>query len=528
MLVTDYRVKKDLTDFAQFVGNKNEKKLIELFQDLLLDLDSVTTVIEGTYTEITSLETANALIPGVKYKITDFQTLHKLQGSSERNDTNVVIPIEPLTLTAKSESEFENVVYSELYPNDIIHYTTDNGAWNDLTITGQKGCITFRKDPIRNIEIGNGDWRNFIVRRWAADLSATGRGTRWILWSPSMSCGLVATGTLTGQAFVAMSTSVYDASTNPTGYKDVRICIPDYGASQRGTVNTYIKRSTDGQGTAFMMPNIHIEGYGSSYPHFNNVKITSCTNNTWTNEIYDLDVVTMKDCIFTDVISYVNGFSGFFNSVFSNAKHFASICIKNLNGVTFYMDIINRIISGDISNVSTSVINATSSHSNSTGYLKVRNSQNVLIAPTLGRGKVCIVDNFDYVTTKEDDWVGNNLKNLSALGNIHYSRTFSDITVTMAAVAAMAPTAGRDSTSIDLFAGIINLTGAGTVNMTSFVKNPTNNFSIVLKPAAGLTISIAHSNIANGFVQAATVTANGTNGEVIILTPIGDRWVASN
>jgi hypothetical protein len=35
-------------------------------------------------------------------------------------------------------------------------------------------------------------------------------------------------------------------------------------------------------------------------------------------------------------------------------------------------------------------------------------------------------------------------------------------------------------------------------------------------------------NVANGFVNASTITANGTNGEVIILTPVENKWIASN
>jgi hypothetical protein len=38
MLVTNTRIRTSLTNFAQFVGSKNEKELIELFQDLLTDI----------------------------------------------------------------------------------------------------------------------------------------------------------------------------------------------------------------------------------------------------------------------------------------------------------------------------------------------------------------------------------------------------------------------------------------------------------------------------------------------------------
>ena len=40
--------------------------------------------------------------------------------------------------------------------------------------------------------------------------------------------------------------------------------------------------------------------------------------------------------------------------------------------------------------------------------------------------------------------------------------------------------------------------------------------------------TISQNNVVNGFVQAATLSANGTNGELVVLTPIGDRWKASN
>ena len=38
MLVTNTRIRTSLTNFAQFVGSKNEKELVELFQDLLTDI----------------------------------------------------------------------------------------------------------------------------------------------------------------------------------------------------------------------------------------------------------------------------------------------------------------------------------------------------------------------------------------------------------------------------------------------------------------------------------------------------------
>ncbi len=483
-----------------------------------------------TYAEAIAMELAGTIVPGSKYRLTDFKTLHLIQGTTERNDTNITIDVEVLILTGRNTQSFEKEVSSELFPKDSIHYTTDNSAWKELQATGAKGCITLRIDTLRNIEVGNGDWRNFIVRRWAADLTSSGRGIRWILWSPSMSCGFANNNTGAGQAFVAISTTFYNASTNPSGYKDVRMFLPDYG-TDRGTENVRIKAGKDGTNSTFPIPNIHIEKIRYSSARFNNVEIVSCGNATFTDEVYHLNCTTIEWCIFTDVVSYVSGFTGYFQNLFSNANHFATLSMGNINGGSIFIDVLNQRFVGEFANCSGVCISidAASDTFGDEGLTKIRNSKNLYVTPILDSGKVCCIEDFFYSYIVNDTWQGNNLKDLSPFAEgLTYNKGYSNISAPVDALANVIIPSARSSNSIAIFAGILDMQGFGVVAISTINRYLSNTFNVILRPVVGLTITISQNNVVNGFVQAATLSANGTNGEVIVLTPIGDRWKASN
>lgn len=104
----------------------------------------------------------------------------------------------------------------------------------------------------------------------------------------------------------------------------------------------------------------------------------------------------------------------------------------------------------------------------------------------------------------------------------------SNIESDLAASANMVISTSLTITEIAAMTGIFNVTGAGVVNIATLTKLVRNNFPVILKPQNGLTISIAFNNVANGFVNQTIITANGTNGEVINLTPVIDRWIATN
>lgn len=488
------------------------------------------TVTNKTYTEIVAMQAALTLVPGALYRMTDYQTLHKIPGVADRNDTNTVIPVEVLVLRAKSTSAFETQVYSESFPDDIIHYTTDNTAWKDLAIAGQKGCITKRIDPKANIEVGEGDWRNFIVRRWAADLSAYGRGTRWVLWAASTNCGVTTAGAT--QTFVAMNANVYHAIDNPTGYKDVRLFLPTSGA--RGVANVYMKASVDNY-TTFNMPNFHIETTGVNTNILNNVFINNVKNVTVTNEMYEISVQKLRATIVTDTgFSFVPGSVGYFEGCFIAMNLFDVGNIGNLNIVTIWDE---STIQGSVGgatffNLSTvylkllnSVVNPTTAKAGA--GIQVTNSRQGTFTIQKGNGVVFRVNGCSFRAIVDDNFLPANKLFTSFTTNVIYDFAFaSNISITKAAAVNIALSTSDNTTDLDMFAGIINLTGAGTVDIDTITRYLPNNFPVILKPEAGLIININRNNVANGFAQAGQVTANGTNGDQIVLFPSGDRWLA--
>jgi len=488
--------------------------------------------IDVTYAELLALRDAGEFTPLALYRITDFQTLHLIPNTTDRNDTYATIPLEVLIVQAASAGRLYNVVCSESFPNDIIHYDIDNSAWKNLLAAGAKGCITLRIDPKRNIEVGNGDWRNFIVRRWAVDLSSFGRGTRWLIWNTSVYTGTGTSGA--SHAFTAVSTTVYNASTNPNGFKDVRMFIPQNGLT-RATENIRIKSSHDGAGTVFPMPNIYIDTNTATQGHFNNVVIDQCGSNSFTDEVVMLQVGAMDACIFTDIISFVSGFSGFIIALFSTVRHFANGIVNNINGGTILGNREFWGFSGELSNIGWNhisfLVGPLINNANN-GITKIRNTNGVRFEVQLGDGQSYLISDLSYRNTIADTWQGFTLKDLSAfkINTMYDHMSYSNIECTVEANAVLTQIpVSRASNDIGMFAGVINLTGSAPVAIAALTRFASNRFKVVLKPQTGLTITIAHNNITNGFVQAATIVANGTNGEVIILTPIGtDRWTASN
>jgi hypothetical protein len=73
---------------------------------------------------------------------------------------------EPLVVYAYSSSNVSKEAYSNLFPQDIIHYDPSL-TYLDGTRTA-KGFIVFRRDPIKAIECPY-DWRNVRFKRWGID-----------------------------------------------------------------------------------------------------------------------------------------------------------------------------------------------------------------------------------------------------------------------------------------------------------------------------------------------------------------------
>jgi len=125
-----------------------------------------------SYATLVELMTANKLIVSDKYRLVDFRTRYTIP---ECNDIHTG-ELEILLVTANSQNSIDMVAVSEKYPNDIIHYTTNNKLLfhhHSLLESGpdmavDRGYIMYRKDTIKNIEAGE-DFRNMVFRRWETE-----------------------------------------------------------------------------------------------------------------------------------------------------------------------------------------------------------------------------------------------------------------------------------------------------------------------------------------------------------------------
>lgn len=141
--------------------------------------------ISVTYSQLTALSSSRTFVTGQFYTLTDFVTEYMSNDNewiSPQNTTfitnNSGVPIavsaiaatpEPLILQAVASNKLSHIAYSLSYPSDIIHYEPSY-TYLDGTHTA-KGFITYRRDPIREIECFY-DWRNVRFKRWNLNLSA--------------------------------------------------------------------------------------------------------------------------------------------------------------------------------------------------------------------------------------------------------------------------------------------------------------------------------------------------------------------
>jgi len=135
-----------------------------------------TPYIISNYSAIKSLKDTGSLVAGGIYQISDYQTKHRIAGTTEIHEG----PMETLTLKALTYTTFDTFVISSLYPNDIIKYDITNVLCEDGT-TPRPGWITYRKDTILGNEVEGFDFRNVVFRRyrlvvplWDSQVATTG------------------------------------------------------------------------------------------------------------------------------------------------------------------------------------------------------------------------------------------------------------------------------------------------------------------------------------------------------------------
>lgn len=120
---------------------------------------SLQTFTDITYGDLVAAMNGSTLKAGSLYRITDFQTVHYISNVSPAMLNTG--PVEPLIFLALASNKISTQACSEMYPQDMITYTTDNSK-----IPGAvKGCILRRVDTILNNDVCN-DFRNVKYRRW--------------------------------------------------------------------------------------------------------------------------------------------------------------------------------------------------------------------------------------------------------------------------------------------------------------------------------------------------------------------------
>jgi len=125
-------------------------------------------VIDITYAELVDKISLSALIPGQKYRITDYRTAYNMPNVTPAE--KIVCTVEPLLVTANSVNTLSMYAYSEAYPQDEIYY---NPTSDQVVMPGcDKGYIYRRIDKQKNNDI-TFDYRNVKFRRWLVNILVT-------------------------------------------------------------------------------------------------------------------------------------------------------------------------------------------------------------------------------------------------------------------------------------------------------------------------------------------------------------------
>ena len=124
-------------------------------------------VIDITYAELTDKIALSALVPGQKYRITDYRTAYNMPYVTPTE--KIICTTEPLLVTANSVNTLSMYAYSEAYPQDEIYY---NPTSDQVVMPGcDKGYIYRRIDNTYKNDIGF-DFRNVKFRRWKVAVTA--------------------------------------------------------------------------------------------------------------------------------------------------------------------------------------------------------------------------------------------------------------------------------------------------------------------------------------------------------------------
>jgi|1_EtaG_2_1085319.scaffolds.fasta_scaffold00140_29 hypothetical protein len=139
-------------------------------------------ITDVTYAELEALVLAETVVPLAYYRITDYQTIHLIYGTTaEYNNTSVIFDIgdnttaaftpetEPLIIQARNTTTFFPQAISEAYPEDKLLYDFTASTTEDGLIS-RPGLITYRENITDSLS-AYFDWRNTLNRRYLSDQS---------------------------------------------------------------------------------------------------------------------------------------------------------------------------------------------------------------------------------------------------------------------------------------------------------------------------------------------------------------------
>lgn len=513
-----------------------------------------------TYAELTTLISTSSLLPGGLYELTDYQTLHTIPNTSERNDTNTTIPVEALILAAVSTTQLSPFAFSPSFPNDIIKYDVTGQYYAnfgdeesaDFTATGHKGIIYYRENTTKNIT-SHFDFRNWIVRRRAIDASVYNPQytdtVTWCLDGDTQDIGTTKSKVVAynAETLTALDTNVYDVTTNPDGYRDFRVfddLTPETGTRM---LNIYL-----GSGVV----NILFGGKSTDVTdrELNSVYITADKRGTKKGSTVIGNISALK---LNNIESSIILVSGYINCSGYGQLQESFICHHR---VGYFSDFSIEGIVQNFMFITTGTANW--DKSTITGVLK--NSRHIrieVLGSGLSRHDINIVDSqflsLGIPTTTNSrsrlnincingaSWINtlsdagfNCLDNakLSLIENLNITRDSSNLEVSLPAASSYNFSMLGTDDPLNI-AGTFIITGSGSQQidtvqlfpeMTS-ILNETFRTEKVFKPSSSLTLTFPTNNVDYGFINSSTVSANGANGEVIIIKPVGNnRWIAYN
>lgn len=156
-------VAENAVNFGTFTGdtipdNSDLKEALQALESAVDSLGTVSYLIPITYAQLDTAISGSTLVPGQKYLLTDYQTVHTIYLTSDTNTG----PTEPLIITALTVNSISEIAYSQSYPSDVIIYNRTNTA----EMPGStKGFIRRRIDLKKNIDVCF-DFRAVKFRAW--------------------------------------------------------------------------------------------------------------------------------------------------------------------------------------------------------------------------------------------------------------------------------------------------------------------------------------------------------------------------